>query len=490
MASDVTARSGLMQRAWFPPLPGLLVFTVLWWVTFLRVDFAVFSQQQIDELWQSLGSPALLNDPIGSLLVLHTQPPGLNALYAVDLAVTPGSHALLAAIYFLAGLGTILLLVDTLRRVSVPSGWALAAGVVYALLPSTVLYSLWVYVTALMAFLSMLAIWGLAALRSRFLLAITASALAMLGLMLLRPTFAWFVLLAWCAFLFVIVIRRSNGRQRILASGVILVSLLLGLAVQAHHVANFGTLTLSSWSGENVGKGLRTSGALIVTPQARAEIAADACLNSMLPRFEANDLNVYDTETFRTLPGCDVLPRLEARGTAAWDSLRKDPLALQNHNSAENLVTSRKWTEMMTIIVREQPTQLLRMALTSEYGPRNSGLGLYLSPAEDYPFITPLRDALPTAVAGGVLSLLFAPALWTLIVLGWVQAILVRRSWLRGNLVFWAASALLVFHAAANTLAEYSENMRFRAELDAVLLVAGVMALFALWRHQDVRATN
>jgi hypothetical protein len=39
---------------------------------------------------------------------------------------------------------------------------------------------------------------------------------------------------------------------------------------------------------------------------------------------------------------------------------------------------------------------------------------------------------------------------------------------------------VVAFHALASTLAEYAENMRFRAEIDPLLLLLGVMSLYAI----------
>jgi hypothetical protein len=135
---------------------------------------------------------------------------------------------------------------------------------------------------------------------------------------------------------------------------------------------------------------------------------------------------------------------------------------------------------MITIIIRSDPFQLVRMATSTGTGPRSSGIGIYLDPSDEFPWIDEQRAVLPLGSVTGLLSIVFAPALVVLIVIGVVQAIVVRGSLLRNNIVYWGALGIVVFHAVASTLAEYAENMRFRAEIDPLLLLLGVMSLYAL----------
>jgi hypothetical protein len=470
--------------SWKPFAPGIVIFLTLWLITWVRWDASAGAQREIDGLWQSIGSEFLADEPLASLRVLHIQPPGLNALYSVDLALTPSSHLFLLALFAVFAVGTIMMIVDTLLRSGLSPRWAMTAGVGYAVLPSTVIYSQWVYVVTPLAFFAMAAIWSISLMRKRPIMGATLSTFAVLAMFLIRPTYAWPVLVAWGVLLAVILLRRGLGIRSLIG---LLLAVAIGLGVQVHYVLSFGLPTTSSWSGENLAKALRASESLRVTDAARATINADPCLAAMLAAYESDNLNRWDWQTFRTLPGCRDIAPLAPRGVRAWDEPTSNGVA--NFNYSEHLVTSRQWTRLMTTIVLSDPTQLFSMALTSKYGPNASGLGLYLSAAEDYPFVTPIRDALPTAVPLGILSLIFAPALWALVVLGWVYALMNRGSPLRRNFVFWTASGFLVFHLLANTLLEYSENMRYRAEIDPVLLVAGVLALAAIWNRKRQRSS-
>ena len=470
-------------------MPGLVIFGVLWLAVFFQFDYASATTESIDTLWQSLGSEYLTTDPLGSLSALHIQPWGVNALYAIDLFLTPTSHLFLLIVFGLAGAGSIALLGATLLRAGIPRSWAIVSGVILALLPGTVLYSFWPYNVTLISFLVLVAAWGLAFMRERPAVGAFVSASGVLGLQLLRSTFVWAFVLAWCVFLVILLVRRFNGRKLLVALLPVLVVTGISIVSQAYYFVNFSLPAMSSWSGQNIAKALQFSGQLNVTDSARAEIASDDCLTALLNAYETQKLNVWDPGGLVQLPGCGDLAVKPANGTSAWDQdFRAD--GTMNYNSRLALAASGEWTRMMTIIVRNDPTQVVRMAITTGAGPRSSGIGIYLDPSDEYPWIDKQRAVMPLAAFTGLLSLVFAPALVVLILAGIVQSILVRDSYLRGKVLFWGVLGIVVFHAGASTLAEYADNMRFRAEIDPLLLLLGVMSLYAISRGSGREVTK
>ncbi len=459
--------------------PGLVVFLGLWLVVLLQFDYASATTNSIDTLWQSLGTDYLSADPIASLSVLHIQPWGVNALYAIDLAISPNSHVFLLLLFLAAGAGAIALLGATLVRVGLPRVWAVSACVVLALLPGTVLYAFWPYNVTLISFLAIAAVWGLARLRTQPVLGAATSASAVLGLQLMRSTFVWVFVLAWCVFLFVLLVRAQSGRRLVISALPVFIVLVLSLLAQGYYWANYQMPAMSSWSGQNVAKALLTSGQLTVRESARAEISADPCLSRLLVAYESQTLNVWDPGGLVQLPGCESLSVAAERGIPAWDQDYRESGEL-NYNSRLALAASGEWNRLMTIIVSQDPMQLVRMAITTDTGPRGSGIGIYLDPSDEFPWLDQTRSVLPLGSVTGLLSIVFAPALVVLILLGIGQAIFVRTSFLRRNVVYWGALGIVVFHAAASTLAEYAENMRFRAEIDPLLLLLGVISLYSI----------
>jgi hypothetical protein len=460
-------------------VPGLVTYFVLWLLVLLQFDYASATTNSINTLWQSLGTDYLSIDPISSLSVLHIQPWGVNALYAMDLAISPNSHVFLLLLFLAAGAGAIALLGATLVRLGLPRSWAGGTCVVLALLPGTVLYTFWPYNVTLISFLAMAAVWGLACMRTQPVLGAAVSAGAVLGLQLMRSTFVWVFVLAWCVFLFVLLVRARSGRRLVISALPVFIVLVLSLLAQGYYWANYQIPAMSSWSGQNVAKALLTSGQLSVTDSARAEISTDPCLSSLLVAYESQTLNVWDPGGLVQLAGCESLGVAAQRGIPAWDQVYRDSGEL-SYNSGLALAASSAWTRLMTVIVTKDPLQLVRMAITTDTGPRGSGIGIYLDPSDEFPWLDQPRSVLPLGSVTGLLSIVFAPALVVLVLLGIGQSIFVRTSFLRKNVVYWGALGIVVFHAAASTLAEYAENMRFRAEIDPLLLLLGVISLYSI----------
>ena len=460
--------------------PGVLIAVALWVLTFVRWRPGDYVRQEMDALWQSAGRENLTSDPLGTLRVLHIQPPGMNAFFAVDLAITPTNHAFLLGVNLIAMIATIVLIVDTVRRFGAPNWLSASAGIAYALLPSTIIYSQWAYSVSLIALLSVAAVWGIAVMRRSATLGAIVSTSAIALAALTRPSYTVVLFLVWFIGVVVLLLRSRVRRRWIGLVGMVAAAVVV-VAVQLHYLVSFGLPSMSSWTGENLAKALRVSGSLSVTEAARQEIAANPCRAQMLDAYEQDRLNRWDWQTFRALPACSELPPLPSRGVAAWDSPTKGASGIDNFIYSERLVTSREWTGMMTTIVRHDPWQLVRMATTTDFGPRNSGIGLYLSPAEDYPFVSQIRDAHPLAVPLGVWSLLFPAFAWTLVIIGGVVAITRRDSPLR-SAVFGAGVLLATYHLAVNVLFEYSENMRYRAEIDSVLMALAAMVLASVVR--------
>ena len=475
---------------WFrrlPWIPGALVAVALWIWVLGSIDFARDAQSNIDLLWQSLGSGILAADPLGSLRVLHIQPPLVNALFAVDLAVSPSTHVFLLLVNLVAMVASIALLVDSLVRIGVVRVVSGTAGVLLALLPGTVAYSLWVYNVTITGLLAIAAVWGVALARSRVVPGITVSAVAALGLVLTRSTFAipiliaWVLALAWLTW-------RTRARRALVSLCVVL---LLGVGIQAHYLASFGQVTMSSWGGQNVLNAARTSGVLTVTPAVRDAIAADSCSSAALEAFEENRLNLWDPGGLLALPECGDVVIPEPRGVIAWDEQFKSGSQELNLNWRYGLAASGVWAGIAVDVVRGDPLQLVRMAVAPPAGVQASGVARYLSRSENYPWVVETAESLPFASVGSVYSAVFAPVAWLAVILGWIGAAVSGRWRRETHPAFWFGSGLLVFHIAASTLLEYAEAMRFRAEVEPVLMFVAVGSVWSgvqWWRQRTRRA--
>ena len=474
--------------------PGLVTLIVLWFLTFRRLDYAGLVEGNYG-LWQSLGREILSQDPVAGLMSLHIQPPGLNMLKALDLLVTPTSHWTLAALFLLMVAGSLWMIVDTLMACGLGPRSAALAGLIYAVLPATVIYSLWPFTTTPTMFGAALAIWGVARLRLQPILGLAAACGGAFALMVTRSSFVWVFLLCWVLGLAVVVTRSATSRRiRGWQIATIAGTLAAAFALQAHYWTSFGLTTMSSWTGENLARALSSSGALTVTPEAREKIRQDTCEASVLDSLLTGNPVIWKPAEFRSLPGCSELPHLAERGTAAWDSPVKDGsfdgAFTGNFNWSDRLVASRVWSAVMQEIVSDRPSQLIAVAIATPTGARQSALGIYLGPAEDYTFVTAIRDQYPVPQVGGTLSLLFAPAMLTLATLGLAVSVARRHSNPGAALTLGFAVGLLGYHLAVSTLVEHGENMRFQAEVYPVLLVAGFLGFSALRSSTQTRAST
>lgn len=465
--------------------PGLIVAVCLWLYTFRGLGYPQFVESQYNLVWQSLGRDILLQDPVGGILSLHTQPPGLNILEALDLYVSPDSHLMLGLAFLAMVLLSLFMIVDTLNLCGLPWRASAIAGVCFAVLPATVIYSFYPFSTTPTMFGTALAVWGIARMRLQPLVGIAASSLGALTLFITRSSFAWPFVLCWLIALSVVVWRSARPRgARGLQLGVLATVLIAVIAIQGHYLLTFGIPTLTSWTGENLAKALTSSGRLTVTPQAEAAIRKDPCEAALLDSLTRQNRPIWNPSAFRAIPACAAIPPLESRGTSAWDSPDKagaDNAGLsQNFNWSERLVASRVWNSVMQKIVMDRPVQLVAMAIGSPTGARDSSLGIYMGPSEDYTFVTEIRSHYPLPDVGGILSLFFAPVMLLLGLLGLVTS-LVRRQWhcdYAKTLYF--GSGLVLFHIAASTLFEHGENMRFQAETTPAYIVIGFLGCFAL----------
>lgn len=461
----------------FPWAPGDAVAALLWlWVIF-RFDFASDAQENIDLLWQSLGSGLLMRDPLGGLQVLHIQPPLLNGLFSIDLATTGQSHFFMMVVNLLAMLGSIALLGDALRRIGAPVWLTVTCSVVLALVPGTVAYSMWVYTVSLTAFFAMLAVWGTALLAGKPVLGATTSSIGILGLALTRSTFAFPILVAWIVCVCVLAWRRGARR------GLFVPVIILGLAgaIQVHYFVSFGLLTMNSWGGQYVINATRTSGVLNVSDATRDRIMDEPCEAAVWQAFEAGQLNIWDPGGLLSLPQCSSVDIPEANGHPAWDEQFRPESGELNLNWRYGLAASKVWERIALEVVRGDPSQFLRMATSPPGGFPASGVARYLSDSRDYPWIKEAASLLPGTQVTFPAWSAFAPAAWFVILGGWVGAVLLPSWRRRTSIAYWMGSAFLVFHISASTLLEYAEAMRFRSEVDPVLVfVAGASIWYGL----------
>ena len=458
------------RRAWgavWPFLPGGLVAAGLYGLTLARGGRFLHDERFL--VMQALDPTALDRYPVPVLLSLHTQPPMMNALYWL----TDDAPALLGWGVALAMLATVLLVVDTLRAARLPAGWAAVGGALYALLPATVLYALFPYSTTVTALGAMVAVWGVARVPSWHGWGIALSAVGMAGLFLTRASFAWWVVAAWLAALAVLAWRDRSPRARrpvalaalgLCAAGVV--------AVQGHYWTAFGVPTLSSWSGENLSNALITVG---LSDETKARLAeSDACFAQLVAAGAWAPVEAY--------PACIDPAEPVKSGTPVLDQAsRGGPAGGLNYNSGARLALADDWARFARAAVAAEPSAVLTVLTGTDE--REGSAARFLGRSDVYFETLDIPKATAPAVwsALGVWSAVFPFLAWLVVIAGVVGSL--GRRVRRGlPTAFWFAVALLVVHAVPSLVGDYGENQRFRAELDAVLVTAAVLAAWAGWR--------
>ena len=420
--------------------------------------------------YQSVGTDALSAEPMKSLLALHIQPPGLNALYALTLAM-PGEFDLsLQMLFFLLGVLTVVLLVMSLVLLGINNWVSLGAGLIFAVLPSTVLYSLWPYNTSLVAFFVSLCLFGMA-LASRHAMAGSATfVFGVVAVFYTRPSLFWVVAVA--AVFYPVAVGPRQLRRKLASLSVLGSILIIGL--QTYHLAAFGSWTTSSWTGQTVLKGLIWSGQ-VTTDDVRAVAGDDPCLASL-----ARDLDFWGSIE-SVDPSC-FESRLVPFGDAlAFEDRFKSDARYPQLNSIRHLELAPAWRALAIEVVKAHPLAFAQMVLG--VGPGKTSFELSLQPGHEF---APLNENL---VAGTPLLSLSRP-LGTLIPVGSIAIILLvggsiivtrRNRW--AEFPTFVAASCFVFHGLlTSALPEFGENNRFVVEVYPALIVGAAIALSVTFR--------
>ncbi len=199
--------------------------------------------------WQMLDTDLLRHAPLQALYLMHMQPPLLNALYAVALALPDSlTSVFLQALFVGASLVMAAILYGFLRRVGYGSLMAGAAAALFASLPDVLLYENIYFYSQLEAVLVLCA----TLFAARYLeegrlggFVCLASTLAALGLLRSLFHLGWVVVVLGAIWLLA---GRRHGRDwRALLVGI------AGIAVVASvyfkNLKEFGIFAASSWEG-------------------------------------------------------------------------------------------------------------------------------------------------------------------------------------------------------------------------------------------------
>ncbi len=458
--------------------------TVAYWLLFAwSYSKDLFQDTAVDYLLQSLGGQILTSDPAAALAANHIQPPGLNAIFALAIALPGSTRIALAVIFALFGWATVLLIASALRNLGQSMPIAAGASLVFAVLPSTMQTVMFPYTTIVVGFLGALSLWGLSLLGPRPRVGLVVWTAATVALALTRPSFLWIVALAGLA---VIVLFAGRGlRSFALAAAAIGAVAILG--VQLHYLTSFGQTSMSSWSGQNLIKGLYTSKAL-TKDQIVASAGSDPCLRELATKLDfwpnQKIAGAYPVCTADYADeGTEDFTREGVKGVIV-DAAGKE-LQVFRHNTVPRLKLAASWDDLAARVVADHPDAFLEVVLGQKT--YRGSVELMFQPGFQHALTAPQLEKTGRVV--GVfrpLGVVFPAASFGLLVLGVVLSIRARGSaklTLRQRQTLWFGAAIMAYGMTVAGLLEYGENERYLTELYPVLTISAALTVGVVLRR-------
>lgn len=199
--------------------------------------------------WQLLDAEWLRQDPVQSIYLMHMQPPLLNVLYAVSLAMPDGvGPVFLRVLFLLSSMAVVAIDYFFLRRFGYGAAIAAVVTLLFGVMPQVLLYENLFFYSHLEATLVLCAMFFASRyLTHRYVASFAGFAASLVTLALLRSLFH----IGWVAFALLAiwgVASYRHGRD----TRALVVALLAIAAVAVVYVKNlreFGIFSASSWQG-------------------------------------------------------------------------------------------------------------------------------------------------------------------------------------------------------------------------------------------------
>ncbi len=284
---------------------GVLIPAALF-VVFISLAhwLGLWDVQILPNLYQLLDSNELKSHPFNSLLYLHSQPPGFNALFALILNLsdlTGIREEMLVKVLFLSGgfVGAVLLF-NVIRQVSDSTTLAVLGLIALLSNPAYHVYGSMFFYPFILHFLFLILIWLIA---SYLRHGRTISLFLIVLLMALITNTRTLFHPVWAVGLYVIVVfgkmwtSRERDRKELQRFGVAFLLLLLLLCIwPLKNYLVFGQFTYSSWSGYSLSRGLPVKNELLDKyVYGDAGVVSDEVkqyLEQFRPVFKGDSLNV------------------------------------------------------------------------------------------------------------------------------------------------------------------------------------------------------
>lgn len=445
-----------------------MLLWLLLYATGARVDFTR------ERMLQFVGPQELASSGWSDLLLLHSQPPGFNALLKITDQFGNQSNSVLLAIFAAMTVLGLWMTADLVLQLTGSVWWASGAGILAALVPGTTFYSFWVFYTTPTAFLLMATVWGIVrSARTGSIWTLTVSVVALVLAALTRSSLIWVLVAAWLL-LNLKTIAASLRAARPWASGVavavMLGSLVLLAGIQINAAVTYGSGTLSSWGFENASKALLTT---MNADDVQGIVAKDECLAAVLEVGVFRPISEYPECSRANSP--NGLPASMLLDAELWQN------GAANMNHVDRLSLSTYWRDFAISAAAEDPTRIARIPFPSLANQERGTIIRFLWPSSWYWLIDQNVGRGGTLTSAWVVAFAWVPlAMLALMVVGLLRARVLWANDGQGRRLFGISSSAVLTLTLLYLFLETGENERFRVEIDWLLIALGV-SVVARW---------
>ena len=453
----------------------LLVIGPLFFLAVHLMLMIVFDLQFIyfrENAWQNIPVFEMKSDPLLKIFLFHSQPPGFNLFLLLIDQFGSNSAEIFHFLYILFTCLCIWMISDTVNHWIGNQKIAIGAGVFYAILPGTHLYTMWGFNTQLVAMLIMLSVWSFTlgkSLRNNCYFAL--SGLSILMIFLVRATFIWFVAVFYLCIV-LLSIGKSRNKHRIKFLFANLMFILVIVFLTAKNILLFGVPSQSSWASENFAKMLVYS---ISTQEAQFMSEESSCYKELLAVGVFQDVRKY--------PICTALSGksyLNPPKNVILDNYVLNN-GMLNYNHKSRIVLESQWRDFNYDLVSLNPKILFRGLFPSFTQERRGSLVQYLWPNIDYKFIEPNTTKLGLFGVFWLILLSPLPIINISVILSFAYLIIrknIVRNYVCGGLAF--ALSMILFFSVAYIFLEIGENQRYRTEIDPILVACSITSLYKI----------
>lgn len=425
-----------------------------------------------EDAWQNIPVFEMKSDPLLKIFLFHSQPPGFNLFLLLIDQFGPNSEKIFHLLYILFTCLCIWMLSDTVNHWIGNKKIAIGAGIVYAILPGTHLYTMWGFNTQLVAMLSMLSVWSFTLGKSRrnnyyF----TFCGLSILMIFLVRATFIWFVAVFYLCIV-LLSIGKTRNRHRIKFLYINSMFILIILFLTAKNILLFGVSSQSSWTSENFAKMLVYS---ISAQEVQSMSEESPCYKELLAVGVFQDVRKYPICTsgsgtsYLNQPNNVILDNYVLNN------------GMLNYNHKSRLVLKNQWSDFNYDLVSLNPKILLRGLFPSFTQERRGSLVQFLWPNIDYKFIQANTTKLGLFGFSWLIILSPLPIINISVILFFTYLVIrknIVRNYISSSLVF--ALFMVMFFSVAYIFLEIGENQRYRTEIDPILVACSITSLYKI----------